>query len=60
MVQNSSKALLRKWILSVLMILALLITVAAVYLNYRWKPILTQRIKEAIHKSTDGLYKHRI
>ena len=57
MVQNSSKALLRKWILSVLMILALLITVAAVYLNYRWKPILTQRIKEAIHKSTDGLYR---
>jgi len=53
----SNKALLRKWILSILIMLGLLITVAAVYLNYRWKPILTQRIKEAIDKSTDGLYR---
>ncbi|WP_305660159.1 hypothetical protein [Daejeonella sp.] len=34
-----------------------LISVAAVYLNYYWKPILTQRIKEAIDRSTDGLYR---
>jgi len=57
MVLISNKALLRIWILSVLMMLGLLITVAAVYLNYHWKPILTQRIKEAIEKSTDGLYR---
>ncbi len=57
MVLISNKALLRIWILSVLMMLVLLITVAAVYLNYHWKPILTQRIKEAIEKSTDGLYR---
>ncbi len=57
MVLTSNKALLRRWILSVLMVLFLLITAAAVYLNFHWKPILTQRIKEAIHKSTDGLYR---
>ncbi|HQS52435.1 MAG TPA: hypothetical protein PLN99_11100, partial [Daejeonella sp.] len=39
------------------MILVLLVSGAAVYLNYYWKPILTQRIKEAIERSTDGLYR---
>jgi hypothetical protein len=31
--------------------------IGAVYLNYYWKPILTQRIKESIEKSTNGLYR---
>lgn len=57
MVQNSNKVLFRKWIFSILMILVLLVSGAAVYLNYYWKPILTQRIKEAISRSTDGLYR---
>ncbi|MDP2414408.1 hypothetical protein [Daejeonella sp.] len=39
------------------MVLILLVSGAAVYLNYYWKPILTQRIKEAIDRSTDGLYR---
>jgi len=39
------------------MIPIILVGVAAVYLNYYWKPILTQRIKESIHRSTDGLYR---
>lgn len=57
MVQNSNKVLFRKWIFAILMILVLLVSGAAVYLNYYWKPILTQRIKEAIERSTDGLYR---
>lgn len=57
MIQNSNKVLFRKWIVSIIMILVLLVSGAAVYLNYYWKPILTQRIKEAIGRSTDGLYR---
>ena len=57
MVQNSNKVLFRKWIFSIVMILVLLVSGTAVYLNYYWKPILTQRIKEAIERSTDGLYR---
>ncbi len=57
MVLKSSKSLFRNWIFLVLMIPIFLIGVAAVYLNYYWKPILTQRIKEAIDRSTDGLYR---
>jgi len=57
MVLKSSKVLFRRWIMLVLMVPIFLISVAAVYLNYYWKPILTQRIKEAIDRSTDGLYR---
>ncbi len=56
MTQNNNLVLFRKWIFSILTILALLVSGVAVYLNYYWKPILTQRIKEAINRSTDGLY----
>ncbi len=28
----------------------------AIFLNYRWKPFLTQQIKEAVSSSTDSLY----
>jgi hypothetical protein len=57
MVLKSSESLFRKWIILLLMVPVFLIGVAAVYLNHYWKPILTQRIKEAIDKSTDGLYR---
>ncbi len=46
-----------KWILSVFLIIILIMTGIAVYLNYYWKPILSARIKEAIYTSTDGLYR---
>ncbi|MFA6944552.1 MAG: hypothetical protein WC220_01510 [Pedobacter sp.] len=57
MILNNSKAFYRKRILSALLIVIILISGVAVYLNYYWKPILTQRIREAIHRSTDGLYR---
>ena len=49
---------MRKWrrALFFALILALLLTTLAVYLNYRWKPIITARIKAAVHTSTNGLY----
>jgi len=54
---TGKNSILRKWILLLLLLPALLITLVAVYLNYYWKPILTQRIKEAVHNSTEGLYR---
>ncbi|SKB76530.1 AsmA family protein [Daejeonella lutea] len=45
-----------RWVVYLLGLIAALLTVFAVYLNYRWKPILTGKIKTAIQTSTNGLY----
>lgn len=39
-----------------LIVVGILLAGLAVYFNYRWKPILSARIKTAIHTSTNGLY----
>ena len=57
MTEKNSYAFIRKWILIGFLILIALISGLAIYLNYYWKPIITERIKEAIHQSTDGLYR---
>lgn len=57
MVQKKSSTLIWKWILSVVLIISIFISAFAIYLNQYWKPILSARIKEAIHTSTNGLYK---
>lgn len=57
MTEKNSYAFIRKWILIGFLSLLALVSGLAVYLNYYWKPIITERIKEAIHKSTDGLYR---
>lgn len=46
-----------KSIISIILILLVLVSGIAVYLNYYWKPILLQRIKSAIAVSTDKLYR---
>lgn len=56
MVQKSSGIKKWKWLVSILLISCILITSSAIYLNYRWKPILTSRIKNAVETSTNGLY----
>lgn len=45
-----------KLIVSGILILLILISTVAIYLNYYWRPILSQRIKAAIYNSTDKLY----
>lgn len=45
-----------RWVFFILVISCMLITAFAIYLNFRWKPILTNRIKNAVHTSTNGLY----
>lgn len=57
MTEKNSYAFIRKWILIGFLTLIVLISGLAMYLNYYWKPIITERIKEAIFKSTDGLYR---
>lgn len=44
------------WALYFVLIFGIVLTTFAVYLNYRWKPILTERIKAAVQTSTNGLY----
>ncbi|WP_276348618.1 hypothetical protein [Daejeonella sp. JGW-45] len=56
MVQKSSGIKKWKWLVSILLISCILITSSAIYLNYRWKPVLTSRIKNAVETSTNGLY----
>ena len=57
MTEINSYAIIRKWVLIGFLMLIVLISGLAIYLNYYWKPIITERIKEAIHQSTDGLYR---
>ena len=42
--------------MSGLLVILILLTGFAVYINFRWKPYLTRHIKEAIRTSTDSLY----
>jgi hypothetical protein len=57
MTEINRYAIIRKWVLVGFLTLIALISGLAIYLNYYWKPIITERIKEAIHQSTDGLYR---
>jgi hypothetical protein len=57
MPEHRSKNHRWKLIASVILVLFVLISAAAVYLNYYWRPILNQRIKIAIYNSTDKLYR---
>ena len=57
MTEINRYAIIRKWVLIGFLTLIALISGLAIYLNYYWKPIITERIKEAIHQSTDGLYR---
>ena len=53
---KSIKIKIWTWILSMLLIFITLAATSAIYLNYLWKPLLSEQIKRAIHTSTNGLY----
>jgi hypothetical protein len=53
---KSIKIKIWTWILSMLLIFITLAAASAIYLNYLWKPLLSEQIKRAIHTSTNGLY----
>jgi hypothetical protein len=56
MTTKNSYAFIRKWIFIGFLTSLSLLAALAVYLNYYWKPIITERIKETIYTSTEGLY----
>ena len=45
-----------KWIGGVLGVLILLVGIAAIYLSAKWKPLVTKKLKDAVHKGSKGLY----
>ena len=57
MTQKNSYTFIRKWILIGFVSALAMLAGLAVYLNNYWRPIVTERIKETIHTSTDGLYR---
>ena len=57
MVQQNTKTKVWKWILVASLLLVVLVSGIAVYLNHYWRPILTERIKEAVYTATDSLYR---
>src|SRR5690606_13077865 len=56
MIKRNKCKKLWKRLLLVAGIVVLFLGAVAVSLNYHWKPVLGQRIKNAIHTSTNGLY----
>jgi len=46
-----------KWIGGILLTLLILIGGAALYLSAKWKPLLTEKIKEGVYNGSDHLYR---
>ena len=46
-----------KWIGGILLTLIILIGGAALYLSAKWKPLLTEKIKEGVYNGSDHLYR---
>lgn len=45
-----------KWIGGILIALLLILGAAALYLNARWKPVLTEKLKKGVNDASGGLY----
>ncbi len=46
-----------KWLAVLLGALILLLVVASIYVNAKWKPVLTEKLKEAVYNGSSRLYK---
>ncbi|TZF85649.1 DUF748 domain-containing protein (plasmid) [Pedobacter sp. BS3] len=55
---NKLKALpvIWKWLIGILLVLILALCTVAFYLSQHWKPVITEKIKQAVTNSTDSLY----
>jgi hypothetical protein len=56
MLQQTTRVRRWAWVFLIVLIACLLVAGAAIYLNFRWKPVLKERIKNAVETSTNGLY----
>ena len=46
-----------KWVIGVIIGLAVLIGATAIYLSAKWKPLLTEKIKEGVYNASNQLYR---
>jgi len=46
-----------KWTAGIFLFIVVLIGAAAIYINAKWKPVLTQKIKEGVYNASAHLYK---
>ncbi|QPH38022.1 hypothetical protein [Pedobacter endophyticus] len=53
---KSKRYKILKWITALLLVLFLILSAAAWYLNVKSRPLLTDRIKTLVYQSTDSLY----
>ncbi|RZK76916.1 MAG: hypothetical protein EOO85_10110, partial [Pedobacter sp.] len=54
--KKSGKHTVLKWVAGILGSLVLLIGIAALYLGAKWKPLVTEKLTEAVHNGSQGLY----
>jgi len=55
--KKSGSQKLWKWIAGIVLVLALIIGGLSVYFSLRWKPVLTDKIKEVVYKGSKHLYR---
>jgi len=55
--KKTGKHKLLKWTALTLGLLIVLITIAAFYLSAKWKPLLTEKIKEGVYEGSGHLYR---
>ena len=46
-----------KWVAGIVGALILLIGIAALFLSAKWKPLVTEKLKEGVQNGSQGLYK---
>ena len=57
MLKNQKSRRLAKWIGGILLGLVVIIGIASIYINAKWKPLLTEKIKEGVYEGSNRLYK---
>jgi hypothetical protein len=45
-----------KWIAGIIIVLIAIIAAVSIYFSIRWKPVLTQKIKDVVYNGSDQLY----
>ena len=57
MLKNQKSKRVIKWIGSIVLALIVIIGSLTIYLSAKWKPLLTEKIKESVYEGSDHLYK---
>lgn len=57
MLKNQKSKRIFKWIGAIVLALIIIIGGLSIYLSAKWKPLLTQKIKESVYQGSDHLYK---